>query len=47
MPLECVAIRNQGHGMELLAMTHLNDRTMRIVTMIQRSVDRMSSLIDD
>jgi hypothetical protein len=47
MPLECVAIRNQGHGMELLAMTHLNDRTMRIVTMVQRSVDRMSSLIDD
>ena len=43
----CVAIRNQGHGMELLAMTHLNDRTMRIVTMVQRSVDRMSSLIDD
>ena len=33
--------------MELLAMTHLNDRTMRIVTMVQRSVERMSSLIDD
>jgi hypothetical protein len=33
--------------MALLAMTHLNDRTMRIVTMVQRGVDRMSSLIDD
>jgi hypothetical protein len=33
--------------MELLAMTHLNDRTMRIVTMVQRCVERMSSLIDD